>query len=82
MVTITVWIIMATSTWSYEGVIHEVSWPHTKPAILYFSEVECERNRPVSDVIPVEDESRDDMVTFFECAAMQLDASQLKALAK
>jgi hypothetical protein len=82
MVTVTVWIIMTVSTWSYEGVIHEGSWPNTKPAILYLSQAECERNKPVSDVIPVEDEVRDDVVTFFECAAMQLDASELKTLAK
>jgi hypothetical protein len=82
MAIVTVWIIMATSTWSYEGVVHEGGWPNTKPAILYLSQAECERNKPVSDVIPVEDEIRAYMVTFFECAAMQLDARQLKTLAK
>jgi hypothetical protein len=82
MVTVTVWIIMTVSTWSYEGVIHEGSWPNTKPAILYLSQSECERNEPVSDEIPVDDEIGTDRVTFFECASMQLDASQLKTPAK
>ena len=79
---LTVWIVMAVSTWSYEGVVHEGSWPNTKPAILYLSLEECERNKPVSDVIPADDEIPADRVTFFECASMQLDASQLKTLAK
>jgi hypothetical protein len=82
MVTVTVWIIMATSTWSYEGVIHEESWPHAKPATLYLSQAECERNKPVSDEIPVDDEIGADRVTLFECAPMQLDASRLKTLAE
>ncbi len=82
MVTITVWVVTATSTWSYEGVIHQQSWPHTKPALLYLSETECESNTPVRDEIPEDDELRADRVTFFECASMQLDASQLKTLAK
>ena len=81
MVTVTVWIVMALSTWSYEGVVHEGSWPNTKPAILFLSQEECERNKPVGDVMPAEDEITD-KVTFFECASMQLDASQLKTLAK
>jgi len=29
MVTVTVWIVMAVSAWSYEGVLHEGSWPNT-----------------------------------------------------
>ena len=82
MVALTVWIVMAVSTWSYEGVVHEGSWPNTKPAILYLSEEECERSKPVSDVIPADDEIPADRITFFECASMQLDASQLKAPAK
>jgi hypothetical protein len=82
MVTVTVWIIMAISTWSYEGVVHEESWPNTKPAILYLSQAECERHKPVSDEIAVDDEIGADKITFFECASMQLDASQLKTLAK
>ena len=75
-------IIMATSTWSYEGVVHEESWPYTKPATLYSSVEECEQNKPVSDEIPVGDEIGADRVTFFECASMQLDASRLRTLAK
>jgi hypothetical protein len=82
MVTVTVWIIMATATWSYEGVIHEESWPYTKPATLYLSPAECEENKPVNDGIPVDDEIGTDRVTFFECASMQLDTSQLKTLFK
>jgi hypothetical protein len=81
MMTVPVWIIMTVSTWSYEGVIHEGSWPNTKPAILYLSQAECERNKPVGDVIPVEDELAG-RVTFFECASMQVDAGLLKALGK
>jgi hypothetical protein len=82
MVIVTVWIIMTVSTWSYEGVVHEGSWPNTKPATLYLSEGECERNKPVSDGILVDDETQADRVTFFECASMQLDAGQLKTLLK
>jgi hypothetical protein len=87
MNTVTVWIIMATSTWSYEGVIHEGSWPNTKPAILYLSQSECERSKPARDVMPMdvmpmEDEIQAETVTFFECAAMHFDANQLKPLAK
>jgi hypothetical protein len=36
----------------------------------------------VSDEIPVDDEIGTDRVTVFECASMQLDASQLKTPAK
>ena len=82
MITVTVWIVMATSTWSYEGAIHEQTWPTTKPVVLYLSKAECEKNKPVKDNIPAEEETPADVVTFFECASMQLDASQLKTLAK
>ena len=79
MVGITVSVVMATSTWSYEGIIHQQSWPNTKPVILYHSQAECERNKPSKEYIPTEDELPE-MVTFFERVSMQLDASQLKAL--
>jgi hypothetical protein len=82
MITVTVWVVMATSTWSYEGAIHEQTWPTTKPVVLYLSKAECEKNKPVKDNIPAEEETPADVVTFFECASMQLDASQLKTLAK
>jgi hypothetical protein len=82
MITVTVWVVMATSTWSYEGAIHEQTWPTTKPVVLYLSKAECEKNKPVNDYIPTEEETPADVVTFFECASMQLDASQLKTLAK
>jgi hypothetical protein len=58
---------MATSTWSYEGVIHQQSWPNTKPVILYPSQEECERNKPTKEYIPAEDELPAEIVTFFEC---------------